>query len=1168
MKKILLFLTIISAISTQSQAILVKDIEAGNLSSMPTYALNRVDYNGKLIFSAKNNATGNYSTWATDGSNSGTEILYENGGGTAFAPSHFMYSAAYNKVFFSASFSNVTPRLWSTDGIAANTQYADNFSSAPKYITEFNNTIYFQGYIAAQYGHELVFFDNSTSTTYTISYNFKSNGDSYPEELKTIGNNLYFSAIGNFNQGRELFISDGTTVGTKILKDINSGTGDSNPKNFTSFNNKVYFSADDGINGRELWVTDGTEVNTNMVADLNSGSGFSLDPNEPTIFTEYKNELYFTAYTTDTGKELFKVNASGTIINVADINPGATNNSNPKDFFVFDDKLFFSADNGTDGYELWYTENTGSSTSKTAAITTTLFKDLNASGDSNPTNFIAFDSKMYFTADNGINGKELWESDGSVSGTKLKQDINPNGDSNPRDFIISNNLLYFSANDGTNGDELWKYSNNFIIGSLSPNDNATDLYISGENLKITLNKEIVKGTGSIIIYKSIDDSVFESINVSSSNVTINNNTAVISPTLDFLASEDYYVLIDNGALKDTSNNVFTGISDKTIWNFATTSKQNQTISFNTLPNKTFGDADFQLTATANSNLEITYTSSNTNIATITAATASSPALVNILNAGTTTITANQAGDSNFNPAANVSQSFTVDKADQIINFGALANKSFGDADFQLNATSDSNLAVSYTSSNTNVASVSGNTVTIIGAGTTTITANQVGNSNYNSAPDVTQTIIIDKADQTITFNTLSSKTFGDSDFQLNATSSSNLTISYTSSNTNVATINGNIVTIIGSGLTTITSSQAGNANYNSATGVTQNLIVDKVDQTLTFNALSSKTFGDSDFQLTATSDSNLAVSYTSSNTNVATISGNTVTIIGAGTTTITANQVGNSNYNPATDVTQNLSINKATRVVTIDPIPTKTFGDPNFFITSSVVGGVPATNRTFYYFANSSTSNVATLNVNTGEVGIIGTGTVNFSIEYRVEANYTRTDIAGSFTVNKADQTITFNPIATVGVNDANFNLAATSNTSLPISYVSSNPSVASINGNAIDILAVGSTTITANQIGNNNYNDAQSVSQTLTVSNTASIDDFNNLDFEIFPNPVSSSFEIKSNIKIVKVEVYNLLAQKVKQFINPKNNKFSVDELNSGVYLIKIHTEKGVVTSKILKIF
>jgi uncharacterized repeat protein (TIGR03803 family) len=113
--------------------------------------------------------------------------------------------------------------------------------------------------------------------------------------------------------------------------------------------------------------------------------------------------------------------------------------------------------------------------------------------------------------------------------------------------------------------------------------------------------------------------------------------------------------------------------------------------------------------------------------------------------------------------------------------------------------------------------------------------------NYET---VTKQVVINvtQSNQSITFNTLPQKTFGEEPFSLNATSSSNLPIMYASSNTNVLTISGNIGTLVGSGASTITASQAGNSNYYAAEDVQQILTVincsnpDKPSITQTNNA--------------------------------------------------------------------------------------------------------------------------------------------------------------------------------------------------------------------------------------------------------------------------------------------------------------------------------------------
>ena len=427
----------------------------------------------------------------------------------------------------------------------------------------------------------------------------------------------------------------------------------------------------------------------------------------------------------------------------------------------------------------------------------------------------------------------------------------------------------------------------------------------------------------------------------------------------------------------------------------TTSKASQTITFSSLANKSFGAAPFILTATASSGLGVTYSSSNTAVASVSGST------VTVVGVGSTTITASQAGNTSYNAATNVQQTLTVTKASQTITFGALASKAFGDSSFSLSATASSGLGVTYASSNTAVATVSGSTVTIVGAGSTTITASQAGNTNYNAATNVPQTLTVGKSNQSITFGTLASKTFGDASFSLTGTASSGLGVTYASSNTAVATVSGSTVTIVGAGSTTITASQVGNTNYNAATNVPQTLTVGKSNQTITFGALASKTFGDASFSLTGTASSGLGVTYTSSNTAVATVSGSTVTIVGAGSTTITASQTGNTNYNAATNVPQTLTVGKSNQTITFGALASKTFGNSSFSLTGTASSGLGVT------YASSNTA-VATVSGST--VTIVGAGSTTITVSQAGNTNYNAaTNIPQTLTVNKAALTVTAN---------------------------------------------------------------------------------------------------------------------------------------------------------------
>ena len=134
-------------------------------------------------------------------------------------------------------------------------------------------------------------------------------------------------------------------------------------------------------------------------------------------------------------------------------------------------------------------------------------------------------------------------------------------------------------------------------------------------------------------------------------------------------------------------------------------------------------------------------------------------------------------------------------------------------------------------------------------------------------------------------------------------------------NFNDVTVNTNKpVTVTGY---TISGSAASNYSLSQPSGLTASILPSGLqNQTITFGPLTSVTYGDAAFNLTATASSLLPVSYSSSNNNIASISGNVVTITGSGTVTITAMQGGDSNYNPATDVSQTLLVNQKNLTIT------------------------------------------------------------------------------------------------------------------------------------------------------------------------------------------------------------------------------------------------------------
>jgi sugar lactone lactonase YvrE len=167
---------------------------------------------------------------------------------------------------------------------------------------------------------------------------------------------------------------------------------------------------------------------------------------------------------------------------------------------------------------------------------------------------------------------------------------------------------------------------------------------------------------------------------------------------------------------------------------------------------------------------------------------------------------------------------------QTITFNALSNVTFGVAPFTISATASSGLTVSFVSGTTPVCTVSGTTVTIVAAGSCSITASQLGNATYSPAPPVTRSFTVGKAAQTITFGALGNVTYGVAPFSISASSTSGLAVAFTSTTTAVCTVSGSTVTIVGTGTCSITASQAGNGNYLAATPVVQKFTVNATVQ--------------------------------------------------------------------------------------------------------------------------------------------------------------------------------------------------------------------------------------------------------------------------------------------------------------------------------------------------
>jgi len=598
----------------------------------------------------------------------------------------------------------------------------------------------------------------------------------------------------------------------------------------------------------------------------------------------------------------------------------------------------------------------------------------------------------------------------------------------------------------------------------------------------------------------------------------------------------------------------------------------QTITFTDPADKTYGDADFDLVASSDAGLPVSF-SIISGPATLSGST------VTIIGAGTVVVEATQAGDVNYTAATPVQQSFEVAKAplnviadDQTITYGdaiPTLTFSFNAADF-VNSETEAVIDVDPDISTT--ATIASD------AGTYPITLADGSDDNYTFL-FTDATLEITQASQTITFTDPTDKTYGDADFDLVASSDAGLPVDF-SIISGSATLSGSTVTIIGAGTVVVEATQAGDVNYTAATPVQQsfevakaplNVIADdqtitygdaiptltfsyqssdfvnsetaavidvdpditttatiasdagtypitladgnddnytflftdatleitQASQTITFTDPTDKTYGDADFDLVASSDAGLPVSF-SIISGPATLTGSIVTITGAGTVVVEATQAGNINYTAATPEQQSFEVAKAPLNVIADD-QTITYGD-----------AIPALTFSFNAtdFVNSETQAVIDVdpNISTTATIVSNAGTYPITLADGNDDNYTFLFTDATLEITQASQTITFTDPADKTYGDADFNLVASSDSGLPVSFsIISGP--ATLSGSTVTITGAGTVVVEATQAGNINYTAATPVQQSFEVGNATASITFTQLLKNFNGSPKSADF-------------------------------------------------------------
>jgi ELWxxDGT repeat protein len=436
--------------------------------------------------------------WITDGTTDGTHLIKDiNRFGDSNPTNYTLFNG---ELYFSADDGEHGVELWKTDGTEKGTVMVKNIgieqdisplppptpvSGDPQELTVFKNALFFVAndidYRRFGRGVELWKTDGSEEGTVMVKNIAIENPDnpaedpdiaidSSPHELTVFNGALFFAAtdglFGPDRYGIEPWKSDGTGPGTVIVKDIGTAgiAYDGDPQQFIAFDNALYFFSDDGVHGFEPWKSDGTERGTAMVANIGDDARgpFPATPDNLTFWDSLGGKLFFTADDGFTGVEPWLTDRDATG-RLADINPLGDSVVAGRDdvFQVYNDQLFFVADDGIHGFEPWLSDGTSDGTLLIKDIYTT---PINAPSEASGLKVLTeYQGQLYFTANDGLTGREIWTTDGTEIGTSILKDIGPGYESGYRDAFGPVNLdgaLFFSAFDGRltggHGIEMWR----------------------------------------------------------------------------------------------------------------------------------------------------------------------------------------------------------------------------------------------------------------------------------------------------------------------------------------------------------------------------------------------------------------------------------------------------------------------------------------------------------------------------------------------------------------------------------------------------------------------------------------------------------------------------------------------------------------------------------------
>jgi ELWxxDGT repeat protein len=416
-----------------------------------------------VVTTAAANGQKDAALWKSNGTASSASLVHDFGSLPAAAPSPIADLTAFNgKLYFAADDRTANPdqgvELWTSDGTSGGTHLVKDVNpgsgsglSQQAELTSFNGSLYF----VANDGSGQALWQSNGMAGGTVKV-LDAGGHTISSSgiLQVVSNStLYFA--GSNSAGTGLWKTTGTAAGTVFVQ---SATIDASlPGSSTAVSSTLFFPASDGTHGLELWKSNGTAASTSMVLDVNTSTNSS-----PQSITNVNGTAYFAATDASHGTELWRSDGTvpGTHL-VADVAPGVTGGllfaGLPRLLNVNGTVYFFAYDgNPAHGsVQLWRSNGTAASTQLVKGFTPSQGGPVGYLAGL-PSTLTNINSEVFFVADDGIHGLELWKNDGTTAGTVMVKDLNPgSGGSNPGELTVVGTSLFFTASDGTNRG-LWK----------------------------------------------------------------------------------------------------------------------------------------------------------------------------------------------------------------------------------------------------------------------------------------------------------------------------------------------------------------------------------------------------------------------------------------------------------------------------------------------------------------------------------------------------------------------------------------------------------------------------------------------------------------------------------------------------------------------------------------